>query len=145
MKCSASRKRKKLPETGSLTTKTVPPAVSCRQMVKSLRSLGAEEIMRLPGIIIRYNIRGGCGKPRPPLYCSVKHQAFRSALTPGGWRGRLSALAFAAVMALVAMGLVALGAVALVALGAVGVVAATPARATRAAAATGWWSYAAGR
>src|SRR5439155_14452673 len=45
MKCSASRRRKKLPDTESLTTKDLPSGVCCSRTVKSVRSLGAEEVM----------------------------------------------------------------------------------------------------
>src|SRR5439155_26144902 len=45
IKCSASRRRKKLPDTESLTTKDLPSGVCCSRTVKSVRSLGAEEVM----------------------------------------------------------------------------------------------------
>ena len=50
MNCSASRKRKNSPETGSLRMKNLSPFVSWRRTVKSLRSLGAEVIIISTGL-----------------------------------------------------------------------------------------------
>src|SRR5947207_8926296 len=87
-KCSASRRRKKLPDRGSLTTKDLPSGVCCSRTVKSVRSLGAEEVMtpREAQGSVREGRRKHFGSP--PLHRCVNRQRFRSTWSPGGSRGQ---------------------------------------------------------